>query len=100
MTLSVPCRQCKAVSRPDTNKRDEVYVDPLSVELCLDCTEPECRGAKGADTGGYYGPPRCAYEAAAMARRGAMDADTERRRVKMSPPDPNGVMRTWECEVG
>lgn len=91
---AVPCQMCKS-SIPDTRKRDEVYVDPLSVELCLDCTEPECFGAKGADRGGYNGPPRCAYEAAVEARKKAAA-----RVVTLPGPDPEGIMRTWECEVG
>ena len=92
---AVPCEVCRSPSIP--NKRDEVWVDPLSVELCLGCTEPECHGAKGAESGGYYGPPRCAYEAAVMARR---EAVAQTVTVTLPGPDPEGVMRTWECEVG
>ena len=92
MTLSIPCRQFQGRTRTDTN---DVYVDPLSVALCLDCTESDCRGAKGADTSSYYGPPRCAYEAAVIGRRGRAT-----RTVTLPGPDPDGRMRTWECEVG
>jgi len=93
---AVPCQMCKSPTIPNTRKH-EVWVDPLSVELCLECTVPveQCHGAKGAESGGYYGPPRCAYEAAVMARRKAMA-----RVVTLPGPDPDGVMRTWECEVG
>ena len=95
---AIPCQVCKSPSIP--NKRDEVWVDPLSVELCLGCTEPECHGAKGAESGGYCGPPRCAYEAAVMARRNVTAGVTKRRRVKIPPPRPDGKLVWWECEVG
>ena len=100
MTLSIPCRQFNGISTPDTDKRNGVYVDPLSVELCLDCPLPDCHGAKATGMNGYRGPPRCAYEAAVMGRRNVTPAVTKRYRVKLPGPDPNGVMRAWECEVG
>ena len=95
MTFAIPCRQFRGISRPSQKKLDEVYIDPLSVELCLDCPLPECHGAKAAGTNGYYGKPRCAYEAAVMGRRGKPT-----RTVRLPGPRPDGVMRTWECEVG
>jgi len=101
MTIdAVACHLFNGISTPDTHKRDEVWVDPLSVELCLGCTEPECHGAKGAESGGYCGPPRCAYEAAVMARRNVTAGVTKRRRVKIPPPRPDGKLVWWECEVG
>ena len=92
---AVPCRQFKGISTPDIHLRDEVYVDALSVELCLYCTEEDCHGARAAHTSSYYGPPRCPYEAAVMGRRGKTT-----RTVMLPGPDPEGVMRTWKCEVG
>jgi len=94
MTLSIPCRQFNGISKPDTSKRDEVYIDPVSVELCQVCTEPDCDGAKAADRGGYSGPPRCAYEAAVMGRR-----NVTARVVTLPGPRPDGAMRQWACEL-
>ena len=94
MTLSVPCTLFNGKPAPRKKKRDEVYVDPLSVELCLECTLPECYGAKGVK-GGYHGPPRCPYEAAVMERK-----VPKTRVVTLPGPGPDGVMREWECEVG
>lgn len=103
MSLSVPCQIFKALDRCEPpRKRDEVYVDLLSVELCLECTEPECFGGKGADSSGYYGPPRCAYEAVVMGRSAPRShrGREQRQTVTLPGPDPDGVMRTWKCEVG
>ena len=95
MTDSIPCTLFKG--KPQRRKkRDEVRVDPLSVELCLGCTLPveECYGALAATGSGYHGPPRCPYEAAVMERKAA-----KTRVVTLPGPRPDGVMREWECEV-
>ena len=40
---AVPCQIFKALDRCEPpRKRDEVYVDLLSVDICLVCTERDC----------------------------------------------------------
>ena len=89
---AIPCRQFNGISTPDTDKRLGVYVDPLSVELCLDCPLPveECRGAPSSHIG-HARPCRCPYEKAIAERRLHV--------VRLPGPGPDGVMKTWECEV-
>ena len=50
---TIPCQQFKGINKPRKKKRDEVRVDPLSIELCLDCTLPveQCRGAPSVHIG-------------------------------------------------
>ena len=95
---AIPCRQFKGTgSYKSPKKRDEVYVDPVSVELCLDCPLPmdECRGAPRAHSLStvYKRPTECPYEQAIAARK------CKPRTVTLPGPGPDGTMRAWKCEV-
>jgi len=94
---AVPCHRFTGRPRPPKDKRDEVYIDMLSVEICLKCTLPECPGGKAANGNGYTGPPRCPYEEAVMERKAQHQA---KQVVTLPSPRPDGAMREWECEVG
>ena len=74
-------------------KRDEVRVDPLSVELCLSCTLPieKCRGAPSSHIS-QTRPCHCPYEKAIAKRR-------QKCIVELPGPGPDGQMRMWKCEV-
>ena len=86
------CQQFPNLNKPKKKKRDEVRVDPLSVKLCLSCPLPveECRGAPSSHIG-HARPCRCPYEKAIAERRLHV--------VRLPGPGPDGVMKTWECEV-
>ena len=89
----IPCQRFTDQRPQVRDKQDEVYVDQLSVDICLNCTLPECHGAKAADRSGHSRPPRCPYEAAIMERK-------KPRVYVLPPPRPDGAMVAWECEVG
>ena len=76
-------------------KRDDVYVDPLSIQHCLTCTLPveECRGAPSVRGKRINRQATCPYEQAVA------EAQTKCL-VTLPGPRPDGVMRTWKCEVG
>ena len=84
------CQQFPSLNKPK-KKRDEVRVDPLSVELCLSCTLPveKCRGAPSTHIGAAR-PCHCAYEKAIAARR---------QIIELPGPGPDGSLRRWKCRV-
>ncbi len=62
MTLSIPCWQLKNDQRPRHGEMVDVYVDPMSVDLCLNCTDATCEGAP--NVGRQWRGLSCAYERA------------------------------------